>query len=152
MHHCLQPGTHLYRWVKWSNVEWKLAQGFNTVLTQDSNPGSLSRESKALPPEKLRSTKWVNIEHTPSIDLEVTVLWLIDEEVFPEDILHADSLFLCLLLGLLQHHTRGLPRLTGWQLNGPIITAMLWLQNRYGNWSLYIYMIQHRKGILCLTT
>ena len=35
--------------LNWSNVEWKkLAQGFNTAA-QDSNPGSFSQESGALP-------------------------------------------------------------------------------------------------------
>ena len=29
IHHCLQPGTHSYSWMNWSNVDWKkLAQHF----------------------------------------------------------------------------------------------------------------------------
>ena len=52
-HHCLYPGSRLNRWVNWINVEFKkLADRFNTTA-QDSNPGSLSRETEATTPRQL---------------------------------------------------------------------------------------------------
>ena len=54
IHHCLKPGTHLYSWVNWSNVEWKnLLKALTSqhrIRTRD-----LVVESSKLYPEPLRS-------------------------------------------------------------------------------------------------
>ena len=49
VHHCLQPGTHLYSWVNWGIVDRMKMPKLRNGSKGDSNPGSLDRKSDILP-------------------------------------------------------------------------------------------------------
>ena len=98
----------------------KLAQGFTTVSTQDSNPGSLSRESDVLPLSNCAlQSGWTHTFAWPWSRSSLIGWW----GCFPGGYSPCGFSLPQPSSRPPVTHTRGLPRFTGWELNGPIITG-----------------------------
>ena len=55
IHRSLHPDSHSYRWVNWSNEDWKQGPMFD-ITAEDSNQGSKVRSSSATAPQRHSAT------------------------------------------------------------------------------------------------